>query len=76
MIIWIHEPLVSKLHVKFTEITDRQWDMIEPLLPKPATTGRPRSNDRMVLNGITCVLVPDVDGVRCQKHTVMTQLPT
>ncbi len=57
MIIWIYEPLVSKLYMKFTEITDRQWDMIEPLLPKPAATGRPRSNDRMVLNGIICVLV-------------------
>ncbi len=57
MIIWIHEPLVSKLCMEFTEITDRQWDMIEILLPKPAATGRPRSNDRTVLNGIICVLV-------------------
>ncbi len=56
-IIWIHELLVSKLYMKFTEITDRQRDMMEPLLPKPAATGRPRSNDRTVLNGITCVLV-------------------
>ncbi len=56
MIIWIYEPLVSKLYMKFTEITDKQWDMIEPLLPKPAATGRPRSNDRMVLNGIIYVL--------------------
>ncbi len=59
MIIWIYEPLVSKLYMKFTEITDRQWDMIEPLLPKPAATGRPRSNDRTVLNGIVCVLVSE-----------------
>ncbi len=43
--------------MKFTEITDKQWDMMEPLLPKPAATGRPRSNDRTVLNGIICVLV-------------------
>ncbi len=57
MIIWIYEPLVSKLSMKFAEITDRQWDMMEPLLPKPAATGRPRSNDRMVLSGIICVLV-------------------
>ncbi len=57
MIIWIHEPLVSKMYMKFTEITDRQWDMMEPLLPKPAATGRPRSNDRTILNGIICVPV-------------------
>ncbi len=57
MIIWIHEPLVSKLYMKFTEITDRQRDMMEPLFPKPAATGRPRSNDRTVLNGIVYVLV-------------------
>ncbi len=56
-IIWIHELLVSKLYMKFTEITDRQRNMMEPLLPKPAATGRPRSNDRMVLNGIICLLV-------------------
>ncbi len=31
--------------------------MIEPLLPKPAATGRPRNNDRTVLNGIICVPV-------------------
>ena len=31
--------------------------MIEPHIPKPAKTGRPRSNDRMVLNGIIYVLI-------------------
>ncbi len=57
MIVWIHEPLVSKLYMKFTEMTDGQRDMMEPLLPKPAATGRPRGNDRTVLNGIICVPV-------------------
>ncbi len=63
MIIWIHEPLVSKPYMKFTEITDRQRDMIEPLLPKPAATGRPRGNDRTVLNGIICLLVCGWGGI-------------
>lgn len=43
--------------MKFQEISDKQWDMIKPHLPKPAKTGRPRSNDRMILNGIMFVLV-------------------
>ncbi len=75
MIIWIHEPLVSKLYMKFTEITDRQRDMIEPLLPKPATTGRPRGNDRTVLNGIICVPVSGCGWSEMPKTCVMTQLP-
>ncbi len=37
--------------------------MIETLLPKPAATGRPRGNDRMVLNGIICVLVSGWGGM-------------
>ncbi len=57
MIIRIYESLVSKPYTKFTGMTDRQRDMMEPLLPKPAARGRPRSNDRMVLNGIICVPV-------------------
>jgi len=42
--------------MKFTELTDKQWNMIESHLPKPAWTGRPRSNDRMITNGIIYVL--------------------
>lgn len=30
--------------------------MIEPLLPQPAATGRPRADDRRTLNGIIYVL--------------------
>jgi len=31
--------------------------MIQKHLPRPASTGRPRSNDRMILNGIIYVLI-------------------
>jgi len=31
--------------------------MIKQHIPKPAHTGRPRSNDRMILNGIIYVLI-------------------
>ena len=39
-----------------TELTDKQWELIEPLLPKKAWTGRPRAEDRKTLNGILWVL--------------------
>nr|WP_233289893.1 IS5 family transposase [Streptomyces microflavus] len=33
------------------ELSDAEWDLMRPLLPRPAL-GRPRLDDRMVLNGI------------------------
>lgn len=33
------------------ELSDAEWELIRPLLPRPAL-GRPRQDDRMVLNGI------------------------
>ena len=39
------------------EITDAQWERIKPLLPKSKRrTGRPRADDRLVLEGILWVL--------------------
>lgn len=36
-----------------SDITDEQWTIIKPLLPKPKTGGRPRNvNLREVVNGI------------------------
>ena len=39
-----------------TELTDAQWQLLLPLLPPKATTGRPRADDRRTLNGILWVL--------------------
>src|SRR5262249_35032927 len=40
-----------------TDLTDDQWKLIEPLLPKAKPGGRPRSVDlREVLNGIFYVV--------------------
>ncbi|WP_170290775.1 transposase [Kitasatospora atroaurantiaca] len=33
------------------ELSDADWDLLRPLLPK-SSTGRPRLDDRTVLNGI------------------------
>lgn len=35
-----------------TDLTDAQWKFIQPWLPKPAKTGRPRTDLRTILNAI------------------------
>ncbi len=42
--------------MKFRELSDYEWEIIEPLLPPKAKVGRPRADDRIVLNGILYVL--------------------
>jgi transposase len=39
-----------------SDVTDVQWDRINRLVPRPARTGRPREDEREVLNGILSVL--------------------
>ena len=39
-----------------SDVTDAQWDLIKRLVPRPARTGRPREDEREVLNGILYVL--------------------
>ena len=48
---------ISNYFMQFQELNNKQWNMIEPHIPKHAHTGRPRSDDRMVLNGIIYVLI-------------------
>ncbi|MHC1566479.1 MAG: transposase family protein, partial [Candidatus Syntropharchaeia archaeon] len=38
--------------MKFEELTEGEWELIEPLLPPPAPTGRPRADDRKRVCGI------------------------
>ena len=45
------------IFMKFTEMTDKQWGMINPHLPKPAATGRPRADDKTTINAILFVLI-------------------
>ena len=42
--------------MKNRDLTDEQWALIQPLLPPPHKRGRPRADDRQVLNGILYVL--------------------
>jgi transposase len=38
--------------MEFRELRDEQWELVQPLLPPRARTGRPRAEDRRTLNGI------------------------
>jgi transposase len=38
------------------ELTDQQWERLQPLLPPRAKRGRPRQPDRQILSGILWVL--------------------
>src|SRR5688572_14536767 len=37
-------------------LSERQWELIEPLLPRPRSRGRPWANNRKVLEGILWIL--------------------
>jgi transposase len=39
-----------------SDLTDPQWARLRRLVPRPARTGRPREDEREVLNGILYVL--------------------
>jgi transposase len=38
------------------DLTNRQWRLLEPLLPRDNRLGRPRVDDRRTINGILYVL--------------------
>jgi transposase len=41
---------------EFREVSDGVWEVVRPFLPPMSRVGRPRADDRMVLNGILYVL--------------------
>jgi putative transposase len=41
-----------------SDVSDVQWDYLQSLLPRGARTGRPRANEREILNGIVSGLKP------------------
>lgn len=43
--------------MKFEELDDMRWSRIEPLLPPRAREGKPRADDRSIVNGILFVLI-------------------
>jgi len=47
---------LNAICMEFREISDYEWEVIRPFLPPRSRVGRPRADDRMVLNGILYVL--------------------
>lgn len=45
-------PTQAARPLKYKPLTDAQWNKVKPLLPAPSRVGRPRTNDRIVLDGI------------------------
>ena len=41
----------------FKELIDSQWNTLKQHLPKPAKTGRPKSDERTTINPIIFVLI-------------------
>lgn len=39
-----------------SDLSNKEWELLQPLLPRKAHIGRPRSDDRQTLNGILYVL--------------------
>ena len=39
-----------------TDLTDKQWDLIQPVLPPRPRMGRPRADDRLTLNAILWIM--------------------
>ncbi len=50
-----------------SELTDAQWEFIKPLLPPDANTGRPRNDDRELINGILYLITTG-----CGWHEIRT----
>ena len=51
-----------------TDLTDRQWQCIMPLIPSPKLGGRPRSVDmRQVINAILYIVVTGAQWRRLPK---------
>lgn len=42
--------------MRYQELSDKQWEFVSRHLPPPASTGRPRADDRDTVNGILYVL--------------------
>ncbi len=43
--------------MKFEELDDARWGRIQPLLPPKAREGKPRADDRAIMNAILFVLI-------------------
>jgi transposase len=53
--------------MEFRELSDFEWEVVEPLLPPMSRVGRPRADDRMVLTVYYTSLPLVVGGVSMDR---------
>lgn len=62
------------------DLTDEQWDIIQPLIPEPPKRplgrGRPRRDNREILNGILWIMRTGHNGKICRTGTRRTRPAT
>ena len=46
--------------MKFVQMTDKEWETIEPFLPEESHRGRPRRDLRLIVDGIRYILITGV----------------
>jgi len=54
--VYFDERVSKEEAMGFRELTDEQWSFLQSFMPPPSRRGRPRLDDRKVLNGILFVL--------------------
>jgi transposase len=42
--------------MEFRVLSDFEWEVVKPFLPPMSRVGRPRADDRLIINGILYVL--------------------
>ena len=57
--------------MKRYELTKEQWERVRPLLPPEETgkRGRPRKDNRMMLNGMLWIAEAALNGGNCRRPT-------
>jgi putative transposase len=45
-----------KIAVYESSLTDAQWDVLEPMVPKPSKTGRPPTDRRKIIDAILYIV--------------------
>ena len=68
---------IEVICMKRHALTDEQWQIIEPLVPKSqARTGRPARDSRLMLDGIFRILEPVRHGVICRNALALGRRST
>ena len=59
--------------MRIEELTYNQWNLLLPSIPPHAPTGKPRANDRNIVNGILYILMSRCRWMVCLQNKVLTK---